>query len=178
MTAWKTLRIDVTRNLRPLTSLDQGKDSTLFFVGTDLRGANTIPLEEAQALDRFMTTGGRVVVTLMPAVTQSSNQKEGSEKKKARTDSKTSNPQEAKPKDSQSGGGVPDIRDDIPGAELPVKNGPTANELKEALEVMFEYPNLMGFGIASYPWRKDKDRKGLKSVFRLVEGVIAGVKNR
>jgi arginase len=67
---------------------------------------------------------------------------------------------------------------DIPGVELPVKNGPTANELGEALELMFEYPNLMGFGIASFPWRNDKERKGLKSVFRLVEGVISGVKNR
>jgi arginase len=68
--------------------------------------------------------------------------------------------------------------DDIPGAGLPVENGPTADELGEALEVMFEYPNLKGFGIASYPWRNDTERKGMKSVYRLVEGVIAGVKNR
>jgi arginase len=67
---------------------------------------------------------------------------------------------------------------DIPGAGLPVENGPTADELGEALEVMFEYPNLKGFGIASYPWRNDTERKGMKSVYRLVEGVIAGVKNR
>jgi arginase len=68
--------------------------------------------------------------------------------------------------------------DDIPGAGLPVENGPTANELGEALEVMFEYPSVKGFGIASYPWRKDIERKGLKSVYRLVEGVIKGAKNR
>jgi len=68
--------------------------------------------------------------------------------------------------------------DDIPGAGLPVENGPTADELGEALEVIFEYPNVKGFGIASYPWRRDTDRKGLKSVYRIVEGVIKGVKNR
>jgi len=68
--------------------------------------------------------------------------------------------------------------DDIPGVGLPVRNGPTADELGEALEIMFEYPNLKGFGIASYPWRNDTERKGIKSVYRLVEGVIAGVKNR
>jgi arginase len=68
--------------------------------------------------------------------------------------------------------------DDIPGTGLPVENGPTANELGEALEIMFEYPNLKGFGIASYPWRNDTKRKGLKSVYRLIEGVITGVKNR
>jgi arginase len=67
---------------------------------------------------------------------------------------------------------------DIPGAGLPVENGPTADELGEALEVMFEYPNLKGFGIASYPWRNDTERKGMKSVYRLVQGVVAGVKNR
>ncbi|TFH15869.1 hypothetical protein E4H04_07595, partial [Candidatus Bathyarchaeota archaeon] len=68
--------------------------------------------------------------------------------------------------------------EDIPGAGLPVENGPTADELGEALSVMFEYPNVKGFGMASYPWRRDPERKGLKSVYRLVEGVIAGVKNR
>lgn len=67
---------------------------------------------------------------------------------------------------------------DIPGAGLPVANGPTAEELGQALEVMFEYPNVKGFGLASYPWRRDQERRGLKSVYRLVEGVVAGVKNR
>ena len=68
--------------------------------------------------------------------------------------------------------------DDIPGAGLPVENGPTADELAEALELMFEYPSAKGFGMASYPWRRDTERRGLKSVYRLVEGVIAGIKNR
>ena len=67
---------------------------------------------------------------------------------------------------------------DIPGAGLPVKNGPTAEELGQALELMFEYPNVKGFGIASYPWSRDTDRRGLKSVYRLVKGVVTGVKNR
>lgn len=67
---------------------------------------------------------------------------------------------------------------DIPGAGLPVENGPTADELGEALELMFEYPSVKGFGLASYPWRRDKERKGLGSVRRLVDGVITGVKNR
>ncbi len=68
--------------------------------------------------------------------------------------------------------------EDIPGAGLPVENGPTADELAEALEVMFEYPNVKGYGMASYPWRRDEERRGLKSVYRLVEGVVSGVKNR
>ncbi|MCW4049773.1 MAG: arginase family protein [Candidatus Bathyarchaeota archaeon] len=68
--------------------------------------------------------------------------------------------------------------DDIPGAGLPVENGPTADELGEALEIMFRTPKAKGFGMASYPWRRDTERRGLKSVYRLVEGVIKGVKNR
>jgi arginase len=68
--------------------------------------------------------------------------------------------------------------EDIPGAGLPVENGPTADELGESLEVMFEYPDVKGFGMASYPWRRDEERRGLKSVYRLVEGVVSGVKNR
>lgn len=67
---------------------------------------------------------------------------------------------------------------DIPGAGLPVENGPTAVELSEALEIMFESPKVAGFGLASYPWRRDTEHEGIKSVHRLIEGVIKGVKKR
>ncbi len=68
--------------------------------------------------------------------------------------------------------------DDIPGAGLPVENGPTADELGDALEIMFRHPKAAGYGMASYPWSRDIERKGLKSVYRLVEGVIKGIKSR
>jgi len=68
--------------------------------------------------------------------------------------------------------------EDIPGAGLPVEDGPTADELAEALEIMFKTPKAAGFGLASYPARRDPERRGLNSVYRLVEGVIKGVKNR
>ena len=67
---------------------------------------------------------------------------------------------------------------DIPGAGLPVVDGPTADELAETLELMFENPRAAGFGMASYPYRRDLERKGLKSVHRLVEGVVKGIQNR
>jgi arginase len=67
---------------------------------------------------------------------------------------------------------------EVPGLGLPVENGPTAGELSEALEIMFESPKVAGFGLASYPWRRDTERKGIKSVHRLVEGVVKGVKKR
>ncbi len=68
--------------------------------------------------------------------------------------------------------------EDIPGAGLPVENGPTADELGDALEIMFTHPKAKGYGMASYPWSRDPERKGLKSVYRLVEGVIKGIKMR
>jgi arginase len=67
---------------------------------------------------------------------------------------------------------------DIPGAGLPVANGPTAKELGDALEVMFEYPKTCAFGVASYPAARDETKRGLKSVYTLIEGVIRGVQSR
>ncbi len=68
--------------------------------------------------------------------------------------------------------------EEIPGAGLPVEDGPTADELAEALEIMFENPKAAGFGLASYPAGRDPDGRGLGSAYRLVEGAIKGVKNR
>lgn len=67
---------------------------------------------------------------------------------------------------------------DVPGAGLPVENGPTAEELGEALEIMFENPKVAGLGIASYPASRDPEGRGLNSAYRLVEGAIRGYKNR
>lgn len=67
---------------------------------------------------------------------------------------------------------------EIPGAGLPVEGGPTAEELAQALEIIFEYPAVGGFGVASYPWRRDGDKVGLRSVYKLVEGVTKGLGKR
>jgi arginase len=67
---------------------------------------------------------------------------------------------------------------DIPGAGLPVANGPTANELSDAIEVMFEYPKACAFGVASYPAARDPEKKGLKSVYTLIEGAVKGAQSR
>jgi arginase len=67
---------------------------------------------------------------------------------------------------------------DIPGAGLPVANGPTAKELSASLEVMFRHPKTVAFGVASYPAARDTEKVGLKSTLKLFEGVIKGVKSR
>ena len=67
---------------------------------------------------------------------------------------------------------------DIPGAGLPVANGPTAKELADAIEVMFEYPKAAAFGVASYPAARDPDKKALKSVYMLYEATVKGAQSR
>jgi arginase len=67
---------------------------------------------------------------------------------------------------------------DIPGAGLPVANGPTAKELADAIEVMFEYPKAAAFGVASYPAARDTEKKGLKSVYMLYEAAVKGAQSR
>jgi arginase len=67
---------------------------------------------------------------------------------------------------------------DMPGSFLPVADGFTAKELAEALELMFEIPKTKGLGLASYPANRDTEKKGLKSVYTLIEGAIKGIKNR
>jgi arginase len=67
---------------------------------------------------------------------------------------------------------------DIPGAGLPVPNGPTAKELADAIEVMFEYPKAAAFGVASYPAARDTEKKGLKSVYLLYEAAVKGAQGR
>ena len=79
--------IGVTRNYRPLESLGNGAGKTLFFIGAQLRAANDITLAEAQILDRFMSSGGRVVVTMMPAAFKSRERQNRSEKKNEGVDS-------------------------------------------------------------------------------------------
>ncbi len=67
---------------------------------------------------------------------------------------------------------------DIPGAGLPVADGPTAKELADAIEVMFEYPKAAAFGLASYPAARDTEKKGLKSVYMLYEAAVKGMQSR
>ncbi len=67
---------------------------------------------------------------------------------------------------------------DVPGAGLPVEDGPTAEELAEALEIVFEHPAAAGFGIASYPSGRDEEGVALRSAYKLVEGVVRGIRSR
>jgi arginase len=68
--------------------------------------------------------------------------------------------------------------EEVPGHGLTVADGPTSLELGDALEVMFEYPQAAAFGVASYPADRDPDKRSLKAVYNLIEGVARGLKTR
>lgn len=67
---------------------------------------------------------------------------------------------------------------DMPGHETPVEDGPTAEELAKTLTTIYNHPKVAGLGIASYPGEMDTERIGLKSIYKLIEGSIKGIKSR
>lgn len=68
--------------------------------------------------------------------------------------------------------------EEVPGFGLPEPGGPTSQELADALTMMFKYEKTAAFGIASTPYKNDKDGVALNAAYRLIEGAIKGVKER
>jgi arginase len=67
---------------------------------------------------------------------------------------------------------------EVQGHPLTVPNGPTSQELGEALALMFKYEKAAALGIASYPYQDDPGKISLKAAYNLVEGAIRGVQGR
>ena len=68
--------------------------------------------------------------------------------------------------------------EEVPGHTTPVPDGCNSDQLSICLEAMFRYPKAASFGVASLPTKGDLDGVALKAVYKMVEGVIRGVKNR
>ena len=68
--------------------------------------------------------------------------------------------------------------DEVPGHNTQVEGGVTSRELANCLQKMFKYPKTVAFGVASLPTSGDPDGFALKAVYRMIEGVINGVKAR
>ena len=68
--------------------------------------------------------------------------------------------------------------DEVPGHNTQVEGGVTSRELANCLQKMFKYPKTAAFGVASLPTSGDPDGLALKAVYRMIEGVINGVKTR
>lgn len=68
---------------------------------------------------------------------------------------------------------------EVAGHPLTAPEGPTSGELARALVVMFRHPKVTALGIASMPYgERDRDGRSLAAAYRLIEGAVAGVKER
>ena len=68
--------------------------------------------------------------------------------------------------------------EEVPGHSTPVPDGCNSDQLSATLDAMFRYPKVASFGVASLPTNGDPDGIALRAVYKMVEGVIRGVKNR
>ena len=67
---------------------------------------------------------------------------------------------------------------EVSGHSLTVPNGPTSKELSRALSVMFKFKKTAALGIASYPAKRDQNKRSMYAAYLLIEGSIKGIKSR
>jgi arginase family enzyme len=68
--------------------------------------------------------------------------------------------------------------EEVPGHSTPVPNVCSSDQLSATLEALFRYPKAASFGVASLSMRGDPEGAALKAVYKLIEGIIKGVKSR
>ncbi len=66
----------------------------------------------------------------------------------------------------------------MPGHMTPAPGGVTADELKQTMTTIFKHPKVCGLGLASYPSENDTEKIGLRSIHKLIEGAVQGIKAR
>ena len=67
---------------------------------------------------------------------------------------------------------------DAPGMNLPVPDGPTADELAAAIELCLSIPRSAALGIASYNVSKDEENRTLAGIYRVIAGAARGLAGR
>jgi arginase len=67
---------------------------------------------------------------------------------------------------------------DAPGMNLPVPDGPTADELAAAIELCLSFPRSAALGIASYNVWKDEENRTLAGIYRVIAGATRGLSGR
>ena len=68
--------------------------------------------------------------------------------------------------------------EEVSGFNFPEPGGPTSQELGDALTVMFKYEKAAALGIASTPYKNDKDNIARNAAYRLIEGAVKGLHQR
>jgi arginase family enzyme len=68
---------------------------------------------------------------------------------------------------------------EVPGAALPVPNGPSSMELAAALTEIFKYEKVAAFGVAAMPFdQQDKTGVSRQAAYNLILAVVKGVNQR
>ncbi len=68
---------------------------------------------------------------------------------------------------------------EVPGHPLTVADGPTSKELAAAVKLMFGFPKVTAFGIASTPsGDRDPDGISLEAAYTLIRGALEGARER
>jgi len=67
---------------------------------------------------------------------------------------------------------------EVKGSNFPASGGPTSYELGAALQKMFRWEKTSAFGVASTPYMDDREGVNKNAAYRLIEGVIQGIKER
>lgn len=68
--------------------------------------------------------------------------------------------------------------EEVEGSNFPEPGGPTSHELSAALQKMFRWEKASAFGVASTPYKDDKEGINKNAAYKLIEGVIKGIKER
>jgi arginase len=68
--------------------------------------------------------------------------------------------------------------EEVRGSNFPEPGGPTSHELSAALRKIFRWEKASAFGVASTPYKDDPEGVNKNAAYRLIEGVIQGIKER
>ena len=68
--------------------------------------------------------------------------------------------------------------EEVKGSNFPASGGPNSYELSAALQKMFRWEKASAFGVASTPYKDDTEGHNKNAAYRLIEGVIQGIKER
>ncbi|MCD6297964.1 MAG: DUF4350 domain-containing protein [Deltaproteobacteria bacterium] len=93
--------VSVKRNYRPLSDAHSGRDTTLFYLGTRAFNMGNIRPDLAKAFDRFVLSGGRLVISFFPVKKKPRLKKAGRFLEKSQKDGELRE-QEAPSKDKQT----------------------------------------------------------------------------
>jgi len=68
--------------------------------------------------------------------------------------------------------------EELEGSNFPATGGPTSHELSAALARMFRWEKASAFGVASTPYGDEYEEQNIAAAYRLIEGVVQGIKAR